>query len=169
MQIQSPWARSKHAPADDMNPPERERGAALVEMALVVPLLVLMIVGIWATARAWNVNSTLDHAVREAARFGATVDPWTDGTTTDTCAATPSTSQEVLRCVADEILEAAAIDATLISTTCIELGTDPCSVGSASGADKVAVSLSYPNYVVDFVFFSMTVDMSATAVSRYES
>ena len=153
----------------DVSRPNQERGAALVEMALVVPFLVLMIVGIWATARAWNVNTTLDHAVREAARFGATVDPWSNGTITDTCATTPSTSQEVLRCVADEILEAAAIDPTLVSTTCIELGADPCSVGSATGADKVAVSLAYPNYVVDFVFFSMTVDLSATAVSRYES
>lgn len=169
--------KTRHDPAEERPAGRRspqpdadgEQGAALVEMALVVPLLVLMIVGIWATARAWNVNSTLDHSVREAARFGATIDPWADGTTTDTCAATPSTSQEVLRCVADEILEASAIDPTLVSTTCIELGTDPCSVGSASGADKVAVSLSYPNYVIDFVFFSMTVDLSATAVSRYES
>ncbi len=140
-----------------------------MEMALVVPFLVLLIVGIWATARAWNVNSTLDHAVREAARFGATIDPWADGTSTDICASTPSTSQEVVRCVADEILEASAIDPTLVSTACIELATDPCSVGSASGADKVAVSLSYPNYVIDFVFFSMSVDLGATAVSRYES
>ncbi len=146
-----------------------ERGAALVEMALVVPILVLLIVGIWATARAWNVQSVMDHAVREAARYGATVDPWNDGTTTDTCTVTPTSSQEVLRCIADEQLQAAAVNPALVDTTCIELATDPCAVGSASGSDKVAVSLTYPNYTIDFVFFSMTVDISATAVSRYES
>lgn len=148
--------------------PTGERGAALVEMALVVPLLVLMIVGIWATARAWNVQSTMDHAVREAARVGATIDPWTDGTTTDTCVVSPTTSQQVLRCVADEQLEASAIDPTLVSTTCIQLATNPCSVGSASGSDKVAVSISYPNYRIDFVFFAFDVDLTATAVSRHE-
>jgi Flp pilus assembly protein TadG len=147
---------------------ESDLGAALVEMALVVPLLLLMIVGIWATARAWNVHTTMDHAVREAARVGATLDPWTDGTTTDTCATSPATSQQVLRCVADEQLEAASIDPALVTTTCIELATDPCSVGSASGTDKVAVSITYPNYQIDFVFFSVSVDLSATAVSRYE-
>lgn len=146
-----------------------ERGAALVEMALVVPFLVLLIVGIWATARAWNVHNVMDHAVREAVRYGATVDPWNDGTTTDTCVGSPTTAQEVLRCVADEQLQAAVINPALVETTCIELATDPCSVGSASGSDKVAVSLTYPDYAIDLVFFTMTVDISATAVSRYES
>lgn len=158
-----PSERGRHSRRTD-----DERGAALVEMAFVVPLLVLFIVGIWATARAWNVQTTMDHAVREAARVGATLDPWVDGTTTDTCATSPSTSQGVLRCVADEQLEAAAIDASLVDTACIELSTNPCSVGSASGTDKVAVSITYPNYQIDFVFFSFTVDLSATAVSRYE-
>ena len=164
-----PHARRRRRPRIDGWSSTGERGAALVEMALVVPLLLLLIVGIWATARAWNVNNVLDHAVREAARFGATVDPWVDGTTTDSCVGSPSTSQEVLRCVADEQLSAASIDTALVSTTCIEYAVDPCSVGAATGSDKVAVSLTYPNYSLDFVFFSINVDISATAVSRYES
>ncbi|NIN10359.1 MAG: pilus assembly protein, partial [Gemmatimonadales bacterium] len=48
-----------------------DRGAALVEAALVMPLLLMLTLGIWATARAWNVHNVLDHASREAARFGA--------------------------------------------------------------------------------------------------
>ena len=138
-------------------------------MALVVPFLVLLLVGMWVTARAWNVHNVLDHAVREAARFGATVDPWVDGTTTDWCVGTPTTSQQVLRCVADEQLSAAAINTAAVATACIEYAVDPCSVGSATGSEKVAVSLTYPNYTLDFVFFSLDVDITATAVSRYES
>jgi hypothetical protein len=33
----------------------------------------------------------------------------------------------------------------------------------------VAVRITYPNYQVDFVFFSFTIDLEATAVARYES
>ena len=146
---------------------EHERGAALIEMALLTPILLLLVIGIWTTARAWNVHNTLDHAVREAARYGATVDPWATGSTTDTCGA--SSSEGDVRCAADEQLAAAAIDTTLVNTTCIELAADPCSVGNATGNDKVAVTLTYPNYQLDFVFFSVSVDLSATAVSRWES
>jgi Flp pilus assembly protein TadG len=148
---------------------DSERGANLVEFAILVPLLLLLVFGIFTMARAWNVNNTLDHAVREAARFGATIDPWVDGTTTDTCVGGPTTSQEVIRCVADEQLSASSIDTTLVNTTCIQLAADPCSVGNATGNDKVAVALTYPNYQLDFLFFSVTVDIEATAVSRYES
>ena len=144
-----------------------ERGAALVEMALVLPFLMLLIVGIWATARAWNVHNVMDHAVREAARHAATIDPWTTGTSTDTCGA--GSSEAETRCVADEQLSAAAINPALVTTTCIELSTNPCTVGNSTGNDKVAITLTYPNYVIDFVFFSTTVDLTATAVSRYES
>lgn len=145
-----------------------ERGAALVEMALVMPILLLLIVGIWATARAWNIHNVMDHAVREAARYGATIDPWEEGTSTDVCSSA-SSSQQMLRCVADEQLQAASIDTSLVSTACIELGTNPCSVGDTSGNEKVAVSIVYPDYTIDFIFFSTTVDLSATAVSRFES
>jgi Flp pilus assembly protein TadG len=51
---------------------QRSRGAAIVEAAIIMPLLLLLTFGIWTTARAWNVHNVLDHASREAARFGAT-------------------------------------------------------------------------------------------------
>ena len=49
-----------------------DRGAALIEAAMVLPILLRLTFRIWATARAWNVHNTIDHAAREAARFGAT-------------------------------------------------------------------------------------------------
>ena len=53
--------------------PREERGAALVEAALVLPMLLMLTFGIWTTARAWNVHNVLDHAAREAARYAATL------------------------------------------------------------------------------------------------
>src|SRR3989442_355521 len=47
---------------------ERPRGQALVEFALVIPIFVLLLVGIFAFGRAIGVNATLSPAARGAAR-----------------------------------------------------------------------------------------------------
>lgn len=139
-----------------------ERGAALVEMALVLPFLLLLVVGIWTTARAYNVKNTMDHAVREAARYGATVDPWESGSPND------------LRAIVDGELGAAAIDTGNIVSVCIELlaaGADSCDASHSNGTatDQVLVKITYPDYGLDFVFFSVDVDLESSAVARYES
>ena len=66
---------------------------------MVLPILLLLTFGIWGTARAWNVHNTIDHAAREAARFGATEEPWVSGT-----------SDISVRAVADLELTASTID-----------------------------------------------------------
>ncbi len=138
-----------------------DRGAALVEAALVMPLLMLLTVGIWTTARAWNVHNTLDHAAREAARYGATEVPW-DGS-----------SVANVRAIADQELQAASIAPADVATVCInkeDAGNDPCplvGLGSTS-TPQVAVVLQWQNYPLDFVFFSIDVDLQAAAVARWE-
>lgn len=51
----------------------RERGAALVEFALLMPLLVMLILGIVSVGIAYNHQLSLTHAARETARFAATL------------------------------------------------------------------------------------------------
>ncbi len=48
-----------------------DRGAAAVEFALVLPILVLIICGVVDFGRAYNANLTLTHAAREGARVWA--------------------------------------------------------------------------------------------------
>src|SRR4051812_14856468 len=48
-----------------------ERGAAAVEFALVVPLLIALVFGIAEFGRAWFIQSTLAGAAREGARAAA--------------------------------------------------------------------------------------------------
>jgi Flp pilus assembly protein TadG len=127
-----------------------------MEAALVMPLLLMLTVGVWTTARAWNVHSTLDHAAREAARYGATEVPW-DGT-----------SGSDVRAVADQELQASAIAPADVATVCIAQGAGPCGLAAVPGADQVAVQLAWNNYQLDFIFFSIAVDLSASAVSRWE-
>jgi Flp pilus assembly protein TadG len=51
-----------------------QRGAAAVEFALVVPLLLLLLIGTITTAMAYSDHLSATNAVREAARYGAATD-----------------------------------------------------------------------------------------------
>jgi len=50
---------------------DRERGAAAVEFALVIPVLLLLVFGMLEFSRAYNVQISLTGAAREAARVMA--------------------------------------------------------------------------------------------------
>src|SRR5690606_9647906 len=50
-----------------------ERGAALVEMALILPLLLMLLLGIVSAGLAYNHQLALTHATREAGRHAATL------------------------------------------------------------------------------------------------
>jgi hypothetical protein len=49
----------------------RERGAALIEFALVMPILFLLVFGIIEFGRGYHTKSSLAHAAREAVRIAA--------------------------------------------------------------------------------------------------
>jgi hypothetical protein len=50
-----------------------DRGAAIVEMALVMPLVLAIVLATISSGVAMDQRLSIDHAVRESARYGATV------------------------------------------------------------------------------------------------
>jgi Flp pilus assembly protein TadG len=135
----------------------RQRGAALIETALVLPMLLMLTFGIWTAARAWNVRNTMEHAAREGVRFAATELPW-DGT-----------SQSQVEAVIDAELVTSAIPIANVNTLCIDRATNPCGFNPTSqGYQQVAVRIQYPNYPLNFLFFQPTVNLTVEAVGRYE-
>jgi hypothetical protein len=65
-------------------------GAVVVEFALVLPVLMVLLLGMFSGATAWNQNQTMGHGARIAARHAATLplpasptpaalDAWLDG------------------------------------------------------------------------------------------
>ncbi len=158
--------------------PRPERGAALVEAALVLPMLLMLTFGIWTTARAWNVHNVLDHAAREAARYAATTPdslglmdpiargeilaariPWSD---VSGCSAIIQGGAVVESSTAGAGITVA--DAT--PAYCVPLG------GSAgqdpTTDDRAQVRLTVRGFRLDFILFSFKVDLTAQAVSRIE-
>ncbi len=133
---------------------DNQRGAVLVEAAFVLPMLIMLTVGIWSTARAWNIHNVLDHAAREGARHGATVDPWDGGSSTQT--------------IIDTELGASSVAPANVSR-CVYEGTGTsCGVTATTSEHKVIVQLSHPNVELNFVFFRFNVTLQAAAVARWE-
>ena len=52
-----------------------ERGAALLEAAITIPMLLLISVGIFEFGRAWQTWQVLTNAAREGARLAVLPDP----------------------------------------------------------------------------------------------
>jgi len=59
----------------------RQKGQALVELALILPLLLLLVFGIIEFGRALYIKNTLSNAAREGARRAAVTTPWTTAQT----------------------------------------------------------------------------------------
>ena len=51
-----------------------ERGQALVEFALILPIILLLVVGMLEFARAWNLHQVMTDAAREGARRAVLAD-----------------------------------------------------------------------------------------------
>ncbi|MCT1433984.1 pilus assembly protein, partial [Dietzia maris] len=51
--------------------PSRDRGAAAVEFALVLPILLLLVLGILEFGRAYHVQTILSNAARDGVRVMA--------------------------------------------------------------------------------------------------
>lgn len=105
---------------------DKRAGQALVEFALVVPLLLILILGIVEFGRAWNVYQVITDAAREAARSAA-VD-------------NPLITADSVRAVVDNALARAGLDPT-------DAITDLTGMDGARGT-PATVSISYP---YDFV------------------
>jgi Flp pilus assembly protein TadG len=98
----------------------QERGMELLELALVLPLLLVLTAGAMDFGNAWNVRQILANAAREGARLGST-QPMLDLNTTD-----PQTIQQICQDVADYLARAN------VSTTFMDgTSTDP-SAGCAT-------------------------------------
>jgi Flp pilus assembly protein TadG len=84
---------------------EEVEGASIVEFAVALPLLVVLVVGIFDFGAAFNLKQQLNNAARQGARFGAS-QPTNDLCTG--CAAPPSVS--AIRYVVDSYLTNAKIN-----------------------------------------------------------
>lgn len=73
-----------------------KRGQAMVEFAIVLPLLLILLIAVFEFGRAWNIN----HAITDAARLGAR----------SAVVADPVTTQDSVYAIIKRALRRASID-----------------------------------------------------------
>ncbi len=121
-----------------------ERGAAVVEFAIVLPLLVLLVFGIVEFAIAYNRQQGLHAAAREGARVAAL--PQT--TTSDVVSRVHSALQGVL----------SPSDINNVTVTVTPSGTQPCN--NAAPGTHVVVSVTAPDQLTIPLFSSQTLTLT---------
>lgn len=119
-------------------PLSNDRGATLIEFAIVLPILVLLIFGIVEFSRAYNTKVTLTHAARESVRVMAVEDDAAKAQTAAKDAVSGTLDPDQL---------------TWSATAC-------------TPGDPVQVNLTYPFSYDIPLFGSRSMDMSAVGVMR---
>lgn len=148
-----------------------ERGAALVEFALILPVLMSLLLGMVTGGMAYNRKISMTNAVREGSRFGATLDG-----SADWDAAATLVRARVVDIAADD-LEPEEICVQYIQVGagvqgeapgCTVPGVSPNPLTSASTGDCVVSVWAQRESELQAFFFTRDLDLKARAVARYE-
>ncbi|MGH9003198.1 MAG: TadE/TadG family type IV pilus assembly protein [Acidimicrobiia bacterium] len=160
--------------------PDSERGAALVEFALILPVLVVITFGMIGAGIAYNHKMDITYAAREGARYGSTL-PLTQ------CSGSPNpcgsaTWAQLIRTV---VVERAGGDVTA-ADVCVALvhgssatATTPTSSYTTGGGvcfpesggdagNRVQVKITKADDEIDAVFFQIPVTITSQATGKFE-
>jgi hypothetical protein len=148
MRRPAPWLRSCLAMSW-----RDERGAAAVEFALVMPLLILLLFGIIEFARVWNARQTLTDAAREGARIAVVNYSMLNAAVLD------DSVRRVVRRAAGN----AGLD---ITEEKLVIGT--IGVGGVGGSESAQVSLQYEYTPLFGLVLKAPITMRTSAVMRNE-
>lgn len=145
-----------------------ERAATLVEFALLAPLIFALILGMMTGGLALSRKNSMTNAVREGARFGATLasdDDWASNVVTRIRSVAAGDLSDAELCVA---LVRVGTAAPVRSNTCpISMGPGPSTAGFPTGRCVVKI---WAEGSSDFevIFFSQTLTLKAQSTSRFE-
>ena len=158
-----------------------ERGASLLEFALVLPLIVMLVLGLVSSGVAYNEKITLTHASREAARFAATypvsnaadLDAWladVEARAIDDAAGSLDAGTPGLHiCVAYVFPDGSAADDRTRSRLNGVPDPNPCFVdGRPSDERRVQIEVRR-DAEIEALLFSTTITLRSEATSRFEA
>lgn len=117
--------------------PESRRGAAAVEAALIMPLMVSLMLGVWEVGRAVQMTQLLNDAARQGARMAAS------GVNNGTSVTVAMVQQAVQNSMTASGFPSAAVSGAQITLTNLSAHTwtDPC---NAQPLDPFQVSVVVP-------------------------
>lgn len=144
-----------------------EAGASLVEFALVLPLVMALILGLVTGGVAYNRKLSLTSAVREAARFGATLAVCTTSSC-DTATWTTKVTRRAVELSGGE-LKTSDVCASLVTVTVspdTSCGvTTPVDAPPGSHVAKISATRQAK---LEVFFFSQNLTLTSRTAARYE-
>ena len=133
-----------------------ERGSALVEFVLILPILTALVFGMIEFGMAFNDNIALRQGVREAARQGAVGNFGPAPTTGAPChltgASTASTNMKSLMCLAKSRI---GLDSSKTRVKVLSGASDFSSTGTFAKAESIIVCAQYPLDSITGLFASI--------------
>jgi Flp pilus assembly protein TadG len=155
-------------------------GVAIVEFALVFPLVMALLVGTVSAGLAWNQKMSMTHAAREGARYGATVpstQTFTGGGTwaqnVRSVVVERSAGELTASQVCVSLVEGTGPGTTVVganttgSGACIPNQSYPLMSGSDTGR-RVQVVVAKPGQI-DAVFYRFKLNLRSEATARAEN
>ncbi len=120
-----------------LRPGSKRRGTAVVEAAVILPLLLTMMMGVWEVGRMIQISQILDNAAREGARLAA------GGYVNGTAVTTSQVQTAVQNYMTAAGLPTAAVTGAQITVTCLASTpwTDPY---EALPLDPFTVTVTIP-------------------------
>lgn len=164
-------------------------GVAIVEMALVLPILVVLMLGMFTGALAWNQSQALGQGARVTGRFAATLplpvpvapqtqaqadQVWLDDLVDRAVAASEGHMAPAIAgrsvCVAYvDPAGARTVSRTLTGASTRTSGTTPCfEDGQPTTAKRVQVLLRRDGHI-DTGLYRIPIELRRSAVYRYEA
>jgi Flp pilus assembly protein TadG len=155
-----------------------ERGASLVEFAIILPVFMVLVLGMFSGGVAYNRQIALRNAAREGARYGSIL-PKTPETVSGATWAERIRANVVDRsegelktsqiCVA--LVNGAGAGSVVLGTTpnAYSTGGAPCfNDGGADGKARVQISVNAPA-TVEALVFSRSITLTSKSIARYEA
>ena len=160
-----------------------ERGAALVEFVLVLPLLLMLLLGIVTGGLTYSRRLSIENATREAARYGATLavdsglDPWLNAVATVVVGASTGDLDVGVPgrtiCVA-YVHPAGSDPADQTASLMIDpmgvrvLGASPCYADGRPGDERRVQVEVQRDSELDALLVARTLTLSARSTNRFE-
>ena len=148
-----------------------DRGAALVEFAILAPLLFALLIGMFTGGISLSRKNSMTNAVREGTRLGATLlDSPTWATAVrdrvDSLAGADLSSSQI--CV--KLVSKTALSETVVRTTpaTCPFGGEPAMPAGVQTGECVVKVWARRTSDLEAIFFSRTLTLQADAVARFE-
>jgi Flp pilus assembly protein TadG len=153
-----------------------ERGASLVEFAIILPVFMVLVLGMFSGGVAYNRQMALRNAAREGARYGSIM-PRTPETVSGATWAERIRSNVVDRSEGELVASQVCVAMVEGASGTVVLGATPNAYstggarcfddGGADGKKRVQVSVN-ANATIEAMVFSRNVTLTSKSVARFE-